>query len=481
MDSTFVNATGNSLAHGGNAAEAAAWADRAEELAAWAWPQVNRTDVWGGYHPVHRRGKKYRRQNGKVGIMGPATTMPLPSRRGKDQLGLATLVRHFRATSPEHLVGLHTTSYDNLSRWGAIELDQHAEAADAASAEANLQAIMALYGALERRFFRPLLTDSNGKGGFHLRALLEEPVPTPQLFAFLQALIRECPLIGPKVAAETFPKQARVGEKNCCFGNWLRLTGRHHTREHYSRVWDGRRWLAGADAVDFLLTFHGDPVGLVPVVGQESSRVIQAEEIASTPSVGGKRYVSHIHPNGMVQLPNRIVRAIRRCVPAGPGQRNARIMDLVTALKAPGEELPPEVIDAAFRLWWRMAEQVVNTKDVRVSWNDYDRAWRWEPPEQQGLNWPAILAAIENEALPPAFDGWSWPARQLARLLAVIQRHNGNRPFFLSCQHAEARLAIGHTTAGRTLKRMQQRGLLELVEKGTQKSGRASTYRCRWL
>ena len=41
-------------------------------------------------------------------------------------------------------------------------------------------------------------------------------------------------------------------------GSWLRLPGRHHTRGHYTRVyndqsWDNRRWLEGHDAIDRIL------------------------------------------------------------------------------------------------------------------------------------------------------------------------------------------------------------------------------------
>src|SRR5262249_41585963 len=61
---------------------------------------------------------------------------------------------------------------------------------------------------------------------------------------------------------ETFPKQKRI--KVGGFGNWLRLPGRHHSREHWSTVWDGARWLDGAEAVAFMLTLAGDSPSLLP-------------------------------------------------------------------------------------------------------------------------------------------------------------------------------------------------------------------------
>src|SRR5262249_34722510 len=44
----------------------------------------------------------------------------------------------------------------------------------------------------------------------------------------------------------------------------LRLPGRHHTRDHWSRVWDGARWLDGAEAVDQILRRDGGAPTLIP-------------------------------------------------------------------------------------------------------------------------------------------------------------------------------------------------------------------------
>src|SRR5262249_17961848 len=62
---------------------------------------------------------------------------------------------------------------------------------------------------------------------------------------------------------ETFPKQPKVSSGR--FGNWLRLPGHHHSRDHWSRVWDGYRWLVGVDAVQYILSLNGDSPSLIPV------------------------------------------------------------------------------------------------------------------------------------------------------------------------------------------------------------------------
>jgi hypothetical protein len=70
-------------------------------------------------------------------------------------------------------------------------------------------------------------------------------------------------------APETFPKQPvlrplRDGSPG--FGNWLRLPGKHHSHDHWSRVWDGRAWLDGAAAVAHVLSLTGDRPEMVPDV-----------------------------------------------------------------------------------------------------------------------------------------------------------------------------------------------------------------------
>jgi hypothetical protein len=45
-------------------------------------------------------------------------------------------------------------------------------------------------------------------------------------------------------------------------GNWLRLPGRHRTRDYWCLVWDGSAWLAGAVAFEHVLSLTGDSPGL---------------------------------------------------------------------------------------------------------------------------------------------------------------------------------------------------------------------------
>jgi hypothetical protein len=234
----------------GNSSEP--WFARDEGLAAWAWDRlVNRTDAWGGY---------YRTRDDAGDWLTCQTTHPKRADRGKVLLTRDVLARHFAATDTRHVIGLHSTSPANTSRWGALDIDWHGPTSTAP--EVNLAAALHWYERLRRLGFAPLLTDSNGAGGYHLRTLFSGPVPTPLVFAFLHWLVADHAEHGLPHRPETFPKQPRIDPGR--YGNWLRLPGRHHTREHWSRVWDGSGWLEGAAAVEFLLALAGDPPRLIP-------------------------------------------------------------------------------------------------------------------------------------------------------------------------------------------------------------------------
>jgi hypothetical protein len=240
---------------------APAWHNRAADLATWAWDRLhNRDDVWGAYRPLADRGKTYLDKAGTETKLGNSWTAPRKAERGQVCLTLDVLTRHFAATAPGHVIGLHTTSPSNTSLWGAVEVDWHGETST--PADINLAAALAWHDALRNMGFNPLLTDSNGRGGFHLLTVFSQQVATARVFGFLKWLTRNHAQLGLPKPPETFPKQPRIDAGR--YGNWLRVPGRHHSREQWSRVWDGSVWLEGAPAVDFVLALQGDDPARIP-------------------------------------------------------------------------------------------------------------------------------------------------------------------------------------------------------------------------
>jgi hypothetical protein len=222
---------------------------------------VNRRGVWGGYYPLSERGKEYTARDGTRKKLGNSYTAPrFQNERGKVLLTTEVLVRHFRGQRPEHTIGLHSTSPDNTSKWGAADIDKHE--GSTASPEVNFKAARFWHGRLVDLGFTPLLADSNGQGGFHLWTLFNASVSTIRVFAFLQWLTSDFAKHGLTARPETFPKQPAILPGR--YGNWLRLPGRHHSRPHWARVWSGSHWLEGAEAVEFILQLQGDPPQLIP-------------------------------------------------------------------------------------------------------------------------------------------------------------------------------------------------------------------------
>jgi hypothetical protein len=269
-----VNAT---LCHGD------AWAERAGDLAIWAMARlVNRTDAWGAYRPDEEIGREFTRPDGSKGTLGEQRTVT-------GRLTHAILARHFRARTRGEIIGLHTAGKDNTSKGGALDIDHHGPTSTAA--DVNLQAALHWYAALGRLGFRPLLLDSNGKGGFHLRLLLAEAVPAERVFHLLRSLTRDHEMLGFEKPPEQFPKQADVRRCHKGLGNWLRMPGRHHKRDFWSRVWDGNGWLDGNGAINFMLALEGDPSALLPPPAAARA----GPPVAGALPVRGRRQPRHPH------------------------------------------------------------------------------------------------------------------------------------------------------------------------------------------
>lgn len=229
----------------------AAWVERAPDLAAWTQAKlVNRTDVWGGYYI-----------DDDTNVV-ESWTAPAKKKRGKESLTEDRIKLHFSLRATRNRIGLHATSTENTCRWVAIDIDAHGDEITAELRQANIDAALWWYEKLSGLKFHPLLTTSNGAGGYHLRVIFMDPVPSAQAFAFIKNIVSDWQSKGLAAEPEVFPKQAKLG--NGQFGNWLRLCGRHHKRDHHTTVFDGDQWLKGNDAIEFILSHTGDNPELLP-------------------------------------------------------------------------------------------------------------------------------------------------------------------------------------------------------------------------
>ena len=238
-----------------------AWQREAGRLARWTQERlVNRTDVYGSYLPLGGR------QPGKSNNY----TAPNKALRAPGALTTEIIEEHFRGHDQGTLIGLHAISPDCTCKWFLVDIDQHGDD-QAALAAANAKAAFAWHAELQQRGFHPLLLDSNGRGGFHLLVTFSAPVASQRVHAFATQFVQDFAARGLVQAPEVFPKQPDVNEHRP-YGNWARLPGRHHTRDHWTKVWDGSQWLEDQAAVEAILSVTGDSPELIPASACNASR-----------------------------------------------------------------------------------------------------------------------------------------------------------------------------------------------------------------
>src|SRR5687767_6586986 len=227
---------------------ASEWVRYADRLAEWAMERlVNRRDVWS----------QYTLKDGKIGVV----MLPITERRkmGTDMVTLNKLHRHFSGKSPAHLIGLHPISDHSTAKWFAVDVDLHDESLPNSGeiAEANFNAALDWAEQLRAAGIDAMLMDSNGAGGYHVWVLLDKEYPLADVYDFVDDIRSEWQELGLPRKPEQFPPKRVVGPNDLPYT--LRTPGRHHTRHHYTRLWNfdavagEPEWLEGGDAIEAMM------------------------------------------------------------------------------------------------------------------------------------------------------------------------------------------------------------------------------------
>jgi hypothetical protein len=223
------------------------WARYAPELAEWTMEHlVNRRDVWS----------QYIIKNGEVSVV----MLPIKERRkiGAEMITMRKLVRHYTGRAIPHLIGLHSISDHSTCKWFAVDIDLHNE--EIANADevvhANTAAVFEWAQRLRDQGFDPLVMDSNGVGGFHIWVVFDKEYPLSDTYDFADQLRSDWEELGLPRKPEIFPPKREVKPDDLPYG--LRLPGRHHYRQHYTRIYnfdaDGENeWLEGGEAIEAIL------------------------------------------------------------------------------------------------------------------------------------------------------------------------------------------------------------------------------------
>ncbi|MEO2017251.1 MAG: hypothetical protein ABGZ53_23080, partial [Fuerstiella sp.] len=131
-----------------------------------------------------------------------------------------------------------------------LDFDNHDELPGVA--QRNMDVATGLLNILTELGIVSILEDSDGQGGLHLWILFAEPIPSEQAYCFARWIISDY----PDDDIEANPKQRHGGK----IGNGVRMPGRHHKRDHNSRIWGDAAWLDVDESVELLLcTVPNDP------------------------------------------------------------------------------------------------------------------------------------------------------------------------------------------------------------------------------
>ena len=230
------------------------WREAAEPLAQWTDDRlVNRSDVYRAYKLPNNR------------YLGEPITYTKPFLEEAREFGSLTrgiVEGHYRCGDPVELIGIHAIAFDNTSRWFVINVDQK-DANGAILAEANANAAFGWNDDLQLLGFTPLLFDANGAGGYHVLVCLSHEIPSRLVHEFATDIVQNYGDYGLAQAPEVYPSEPEVNPHRP-YGSWWRLPGRHHTREFWTRVWSGSRWLENQEAIGAILATTGDSPTLIP-------------------------------------------------------------------------------------------------------------------------------------------------------------------------------------------------------------------------
>jgi hypothetical protein len=222
---------------------------------------------------------------------------------GNDELR-GILNKHFRGIQT---AGLHPQTADSRCLWFGVDIDCKEWWPDAEQrASRNLTFALAIAEKLERLGFHVIIEASNGIGAYHIWVRLDSFVPQLWVYHFLQEQISDAEELGfgnftdgdgskQNDFPETFPKQASVKGG---FGNWLRLPGRHHRLDWWSRfVGYNGELLSYGDTVQAWIDFPASdhkliPEYIPPEVPKPSPQKIVA---ASATGVNGCRAAAQQH------------------------------------------------------------------------------------------------------------------------------------------------------------------------------------------
>lgn len=179
---------------------------------------------------------------------------------------------------------------------------------------------------------------------------------------------------------------------------------------------------------------------------------------------------------------SRIEAAISRTLPTAFSQRNAAVFRFARALKA----IPSvgcltartlRALRPVVKAWYERGKENMLTRDFGTTWGDFAHAWeRVKFAEGDDVLGKALERAETADAPAWASD-YAPTQRLLASLCRELQRGAGSAPFFLGARTAGECVGVDKDTANRWLWAFEADGAIEVVQKGSRQSGKATRWR----
>ncbi|TWU18880.1 TOTE conflict system archaeo-eukaryotic primase domain-containing protein [Allorhodopirellula heiligendammensis] len=211
-----------------------AWQVNRQALAEWCWERMAvKRDRYGRYS-----------SNGSA-------------RWSANSLSPESLHGHFNGTE---IIGLGITSLDDECSFVVWDLDNHVSDE---STSLNLNYAIMLRDKLRAIGLQSLIEDSDGKGGIHLWLVFSQRIPASTAHQLAKSIASDFREHGLE-KIECFPKSPTVKNTQKRCGNYIRIPGKHHKRDHWSRFWGDDDWLTLSDSVQLLREHKGNDPALIP-------------------------------------------------------------------------------------------------------------------------------------------------------------------------------------------------------------------------
>ncbi|HMC65762.1 MAG TPA: bifunctional DNA primase/polymerase [Gemmataceae bacterium] len=167
--------------------------------------------------------------------------------------------------------------------------------------------------------------------------------------------------------------------------------------------------------------------------------------------------------------------AILDTVPGSRGQRHGCLLKLVQRLRRIMPDADASALRQVVGEWYSAIPPGVTSKSFTFNWTEFVAAWSVKPRAGDIAGMVADATKMPTSTCASIYDDSAM--RLLVALCLVLQRHHGERPFFLSCRVASEAIGVGRTTVAAMLKTLAFDGIIEAVAPANREARKAAEWR----